>query len=99
VRHHHYVIDELTVSGQVMSEVGGDLIVAELEGRPDLDLELVCRTAPHTRIELSPHTLEMGGPEGPLTGTALLVRSDGTAHVFRGAGSLDGFGGFVDLRW
>lgn len=77
-----------------MSGVGGDLIIAELEGRPDLDWELVCRTTAHTRIDMAPHTLEMSGPEGPLTGPALLVRSDGTAHVFRGAGTLAGFGGF-----
>lgn len=96
MRHHRFFIDGLTVSGRVMSDVGGDLLVAEFEGRSDLDWELVCRTSSPTEIEMAPHTLEMSGPEGPLTGTALLVRSDGTAHVFRGAGTLTGFGGFLN---
>lgn len=33
----------------------------------------------------------MSSPEGNFAGSALLVRSDGSAHVFRGAGELDGF--------
>lgn len=94
MRHCRYFIDQLRVSGQEMTQVGGDLVVAEFEGRDELDWELVCRTRPGTEIDMAPHTLEMDGPEGPLSGPALLVRSDGTAHVFRGAGTLEGFAGF-----
>ena len=45
MRHYRYVIDELSVSGQVMSEVGGSVIVAEFEGRGGIDWELVVRTS------------------------------------------------------
>lgn len=94
MRHSRYFIDRLRVSGRELAQVGGDLVVAEFEGREGLDWELVCRTKPGTVIDMAPHTLEMDGPKGPLSGPALLVRSDGTAHVFRGAGTLHGFPGF-----
>jgi len=94
MRHYRYVIDQLSVSGQTMSDVGGSVIVAEFEGRNGIDWELVCRTSSDTEIEMAAHTLEMAGPEGPLSGPAVLVRSDGTSHVFRGAGKLVGFDGF-----
>ncbi len=94
MRHYRYVIDELMVSGQTMTKVGGSVIVAEFEGRGGIDWEVVCRTDSGTEIEMAAHTLEMSGPEGDLSGPALLVRTDGTSHVFRGAGKLVGFGGF-----
>ena len=94
MRHYRYVIDQLSVSGQKMAGVGGSVVVAEFEGRSGIDWELVVRTESGTSIEMAAHTLEMDGPEGHLSGPALLVRSDGTSHVFRGAGKLVGFGGF-----
>jgi hypothetical protein len=94
MRHYRYVIDELSVSGREMNDVGGSVVVAEFEGRQGIDWELVVRTTSGTAIEMAAHTLEMDGPEGHLSGPALLVRSDGTSHVFRGAGKLVGFRGF-----
>ena len=97
MKHYRYVIDALAVSGQRMQDVGGSVIVAEFEGREGIDWEVVVRTAEGTDIEMAAHTLEMDGPEGHLSGPALLVRTDGTSHVFRGAGMLLGFSGFPDF--
>ncbi len=97
MKHYRYVIDEISVSGQTMGDVGGSVIVAEFEGREGIDWEVVVRTSDGTKIEMAAHTLEMDGPEGHLSGPALLVRTDGTSHVFRGAGKLVGFLGFPDF--
>jgi hypothetical protein len=58
---------------------------------PDLDWELIVRTSEHCAVEQAPYDLFLSGPEGSFSGPAILVRSDGTSHVFRGAGDLGGF--------
>ena len=95
VRHHRYYIEGLELSGRTLDGVGGDLIVAKFEGRTDLDWELVFRSQSREIVESAPFDLVMTGPEGELSGPAILVRSDGISHVFRGAGELKGFPGFV----
>ncbi len=94
MQHRRYFITELTVSGRIIQGRGGDLIVAQRGEDPSLDWELVFQTTEPTSIEQSPYRLLMDGPEGELAGPAILVRSDGRSHVFRGAGDLAGFGGF-----
>lgn len=89
--HQSYYISELTISGQIIDGRGGDLIVAKRGGSPDVDWELIYRTENTTPIEQGPYRLLMDGPEGELAGPAILVRSDGISHVFRGAGDLAGF--------
>lgn len=91
MQHRRYRITELTLSGQIINGRGGDLIVARRDESPDIDWELVFQTEDHTPIEQSPYRLLMDGPEGELSGPAVLVRSDGKSHVFRGAGDLTGF--------
>lgn len=91
MQHRRYYITDLTLSGQILDGRGGDLIVAKRGESPDIDWELVFQTKEPTPIEQSPYRLLMDGPEGELSGAAVLVRSDGTSHVFRGAGDLDGF--------
>lgn len=95
MRHYRYYIEDLELSGRTLDGVGGDLIVAEFEGRADLDWELVFRSQVSEEVESAPFDLVMSGPEGELSGPAILVRSDGISHVFRGAGELKGFGGFL----
>ncbi|NNF55766.1 MAG: hypothetical protein HKN03_15170 [Acidimicrobiales bacterium] len=95
MRHYRYYIEDLTLSGRTLDGVGGDLIVAEFEGRPELDWELVFRSQSSEKVEPAPFDLVMNGPEGELSGPAILVRSDGISHVFRGAGELKGFAGFI----
>lgn len=94
MQHRSFFITELTLSGRIIEGRGGDLLVARRDGEPALDWELVFQTEEPTDIEQSPYRLLMDGPEGELSGPAILVRSDGTSHVFRGAGDLTGFGGF-----
>lgn len=91
MQHRRYYITDLTLSGQILDGRGGDLIVAKRDESPDIDWELVFQTKTPTNIDQAPYRLLMGGPEGELAGAAVLVRSDGTSHVFRGAGDLDGF--------
>lgn len=94
MQHRRYFISELTMSGRIIEGRGGDLLVARREDNPVLDWELVYQTEVTTDIEQSPYRLLMDGPEGELSGAAILVRSDGKSHVFRGAGDLTGFTGF-----
>lgn len=94
MQHRRYFISELTMSGRIIEGRGGDLLVARRDDNPALDWELVYQTEVPTDIEQSPYRLLMDGPEGELSGAAILVRSDGTSHVFRGAGDLTGFTGF-----
>lgn len=91
MQHRRYYITDLTLSGQILDSRGGDLIVAKRVENPDIDWELVFQTKSATRVEQGAYRLLMEGPEGELSGPAVLVRSDGTSHVFRGAGDLSGF--------
>lgn len=91
MRHRQYYIQSLRASGRLAPEVGGDLIVATREENRDIDWELIYRSSQRWHVAQTPHDLEMEGPEGRFEGPAILVRSDGRSHVFRGVGSLSGF--------
>lgn len=91
VRHRRYYIESLWTSGRLVPSSGGDLVVAAKEQTGDLDWELIHRSSRLHRLKQEPYDLEMKGPEGLFTGPAILVRSDGRSHVFRGVGRLDGF--------
>lgn len=69
-------------------------MVARRSDNPNLDWELVHQSTEIEHIDKAPYRLDMSGPEGSFSGDAVLVRSDGTSHVFRGAGDLDGFDSF-----
>lgn len=94
MQHRRFFITALTMSGRIIDGRGGDLLVAQRDSERVLDWELVFQTEQRTDIEQSPYRLLMDGPEGELSGPAILVRSDGKSHVFRGAGDLTGFTGF-----
>jgi hypothetical protein len=96
VRHRRYLISELRADGTDIPSTGGDLLVARHEGTEDDDWELVHRSSEPIRLEQAPYQLEMAGVEGSFSGPAVLVRSDGRSHVFRGAGPLAGFDGRFD---
>jgi hypothetical protein len=95
VQHRRYLISELRADGVDVPSAGGDLLVARHDGG-DLDWELVHRSSQVVRLPQAPYQLEMVGVEGTFGGPAILVRSDGRSHVFRGAGPLDGFDGRFD---
>lgn len=91
MRHRRYYIQSLRTSGLSVPELGGDLLVADTEENGDLDWELIYRSSEHCRLRQEPYDLEMEGPGVRFGGPAILVRSDGRSHVFRGVGTLDGF--------
>jgi len=91
MRHRRYYIQTLSTSGRVVPSTGGDLVVAAKEQTGDLDWELIHRSSERYVIKQEPYDLEMAGPEGSFSGPAILVRSDGRSHVFRGVGKLEGF--------
>ncbi len=74
-----------------MPSTGGDLVVAAKDQTDDLDWELIHRSSEVWPLRKEPYDLDMEGPEGRFTGPAILVRSDGRSHVFRGVGTLQGF--------
>ena len=96
VRHRRYLISDLRADGTEIPSAGGDLLVASHEGAAEVDWELVHRSSTEVRLEQAPYQLEMDGVEGSFSGPAVLVRSDGRSHVFRGAGPLAGFDGDFD---
>ena len=91
MRHRQYYVESMAASGRELPLVGGDLMVVRYPENPNLDWELIVRTSHAETLESAPYQLLMSGPEGSFTGSAVLVRSDGRAHVFRGAGDLGGF--------
>lgn len=90
MRHRRYYIETLRTSGRDMPTRGGDLIVAVKDQSDDVDWELIQRSSRPWPLKQEPYDLEMSGPEGRFSGPAILVRSDGRSHVFRGVGTLDG---------
>jgi hypothetical protein len=91
MRHRRYFIESLWTSGLSMPSTGGDLIIAAKEQTGDLDWELIHRSSERVDLRTEPYDLDMVGPEGRFAGPAILVRSDGRSHVFRGVGTLEGF--------
>lgn len=91
MRHQRFYITDLTTSGRVVPSRGGDLIIAARDETTDIDWELIHRSSKRHVIKQEPYDLEMKGPEGSFAGPAILVRSDGLSHVFRGVGTLEGF--------
>lgn len=67
------------------------MIIAAKDQTDDLDWELIHRSSKKWPIRKEPYDLDMVGPEGSFAGPAILVRSDGISHVFRGVGELEGF--------
>ena len=91
MRHRRYLIQSLWTSGLPVPTTGGDLLVAAKDQTDDLDWELVHRSSEDVPLRKEPYDLDMVGPDGRFAGPAILVRSDGRSHVFRGVGHLQGF--------
>ena len=90
VRHKRFPIDALVVTGRDVSLRYCDLLVAAADGADDLDWE--CLAASNDEVQLVEGTYALVLQSGPRSfdGDAILVRSDGLAHVFRGIGPLAG---------
>ena len=90
MRHKRFPIDTLVVSGRTVSVRYCDLLVAASDGSNELDWE--CLAASNDEVQLVEGTYALVLQSGPRSfdGDAILVRSDGLAHVFRGIGPLAG---------
>lgn len=91
MQHRQYFITELIISERVLPSRGGDLMVVRRENSEFLDWEVVHRTTEHVTVIEQPYHLHIHSPEGRFAGDAILVRTDGISHVFRGVGDLVGF--------
>ncbi|HSL58123.1 MAG TPA: hypothetical protein VK866_09805 [Acidimicrobiales bacterium] len=96
MRSARFVLTELVVDGASLPLRGGSLVVARTdpgtgEAGP-LDWEVVAATRLVRKLPKAPVRVEVSTREGrSMGGPALVVRSDGAAHVLRGGGDLDGF--------
>ncbi len=90
MRNARFDLTFLTVNGIPVELVGGSLIVAEPEGITTPDWEAVCRSTETLELQRQPYDVELGTEDRQFAGAALLVRSDGTSHVFRGGSPLMG---------
>lgn len=91
MQHRSYFVDQVSASGADFPAVGGKLLIVRRPESPDLDWELVVQTKQRHPVDQAPYDLRITGPDGTFNGSAILVRSDGHSHVFRGAGDLNGF--------
>ena len=90
VRHKRFPIDHLAVAGRDISVRYCDLLVASNEASSDTDWE--CLAASNDEVQLAQGTYALALQSGSRSfdGEAILVRSDGLAHVFRGVGPIGG---------
>ncbi len=91
MHHFRYLITSLWVSGIRVPSTKGDLIVVVRNGGADIDWELISQSREYWDLKHDVCDLDMHGPVDELSGPAVVVRSDGRSHVFRGVGALDGF--------
>jgi hypothetical protein len=90
VRHKRFGIDGLVISGRELSLRYCDLLVALNDGTAELDWECLASTNDEVRLDQGTHALTLRSAGREFSGDAILVRSDGVAHVLRGSGPLAG---------
>jgi hypothetical protein len=90
VRHKRFPIDTFVVAGRTISLRYCDLLVASSEGNDDADWECLAASNDEVQLAPAPYALELRSGHRDFNGEAILVRSDGLAHVFRGIGPLRG---------
>lgn len=90
MRHKRFPIDTLVVAGRAVSLRYCDLLVAISDGSDDADWECLAASNDEVQLAPAPYALELRSGHRDFTGDAILVRSDGLAHVFRGIGPLVG---------
>lgn len=90
MRHKRFGIDVLVVEGKDVSLRYCDLLVAVQEGSADVDWECLASSNDEVRLVQREYPLVLRSQGREFTGTAIVVRSDGVSHVFRGVGPLAG---------
>lgn len=70
----------------------GHLLVVDRDGQDQLDWELVVSSTDVVRPPQASYRVDLEAEDDQLlSGTAFLVRTDGSSHVWRGSGALGGF--------
>ena len=90
MRHKRFPIDHLAVAGRDISVRCCDLLVASHDESSDTDWECLAASNDEVQLTQAPYALELRSGPRDFVGDAILVRSDGLAHVFRGIGPLQG---------
>ncbi len=90
MRHKRFGIDALVVDGRDVSLRYCDLLVAVKDGSDDVDWECLASTNDEVRLAQAEYPLALRSRDREFTGNAIVVRSDGVSHVFRGVGPLAG---------
>jgi len=90
VRHKRFPINALVVGGREISVRYCDLLVATNDESAEPDWECLASSNDEVQLAQAPYALELRSGSRAFVGDAILVRSDGLAHVFRGIGTLDG---------
>ncbi len=89
------LVGRLTIGGDPLDVSYADVFVVVREGESgpgDNDWEVTVSSVDHRRVPPGEHDLVIETHEGStLTGRALVRFSDGTRHLFRGAGPLVGY--------
>jgi len=90
ILHRRFYVHTLVASTLSAPPRGGDLLVVARDNTEQLDWELVYQSSDEWPLKQDSYDLAMDGPEGSFFGPAVLVRTDGRTHVFRGSGKLEG---------
>ena len=90
MRHKRFPIDHLAVAGRTISVRYCDLLIAITDQQPEPDWECLAASNDEVQLAQGTYALELRSRARMFNGQAILVRSDGLAHVFRGIGPLDG---------
>lgn len=96
MRSARFVLSDLVVDGEPLVLRGASLVVARTDpgtgATGPIDWEIVAATRLGPKLPKAPVRVELATREGrAMRGPAVVVRSDGVAHVLRGGGDLDGF--------
>ena len=90
MRHKRFPIDHLAVEGRTISVRYCDLLIAITDQQPEPDWECLAASNDEVQLAQGTYALELRSRARMFNGQAILVRSDGLAHVFRGIGPLTG---------
>ncbi len=91
MRHKSFRFAHLRLDGVPVAVHYGDLLVAQPDDTAALDWEVVLTTMDELALEPAAYDMHLEIGDGrQMWGQALLVRSDGRAHVFRGAMAING---------
>jgi hypothetical protein len=89
LKHQQFNVATLAVNGDDVPLLYAHIVVVHNPNTSDEDWECIAASRASVDLELAPYALDVTTIEGPtLHGDAVVVRTDGRSHVFRGVGAL-----------